>query len=218
MTVQWLWFSKLYVFLLAASWKITVASFLILEGKAIKALLYSISTPRILFLYSIFIPLIPVSVEQKCLYVVHVCARVMLYQVCGQIILPLKYKLCSKSNASYFIMLALDFRGRCWWYGSRDWSLPPTFHYINRWQQKGSLTNGVWHRRTYEAKVSLWVYPWGKNCTHWHSLAECLWRPNSETERGEVVCFSCGNSGSPSLVLIFTRAAHRLLFLVGENE
>ena len=165
MTVQWLWFSKLYVFLLAASWKIIVASFLILEGKAIKALLYFISTPRILFLYSIFIPLIPVSVEQKCLYVVHVCARVMLYQVCGQISLPLKYKLCSKSNASYFIMLAHNFRGRCWWYGSRDWSLPPTFHYINRWQQKGSLTNGVWHRRTYEAKV------WRQ----WHRQQDTFW-------------------------------------------
>ena len=31
---------------------------------------------------------------------------------------------CFKSNASYFIMLAHDVRGECWWYGYRGW----TFH------------------------------------------------------------------------------------------
>jgi hypothetical protein len=30
----------------------------------------------------------------------------------------------SESNA-YFIMLAHDVRGRCWWYGSRCWTFPP---------------------------------------------------------------------------------------------
>ena len=33
--------------------------------------------------------------------------------------LSLIYQICSKSNAFYFIVLAHDVRGRCWWYGSR---------------------------------------------------------------------------------------------------
>jgi len=55
-----------------------------------------------------------------------------------------KYEGCSESNASYFIMLAHDIRGRWWWY---SWTFPPVSHYIlmacNRWQQRGSLTK--WH-------------------------------------------------------------------------
>ena len=51
---------------------------------------------------------------------------------------------CSQTNAFYFIMLGHSARGRCWWYGSRGWPFPPTFHYVlllcNRWQQRGSLT------------------------------------------------------------------------------
>ena len=51
---------------------------------------------------------------------------------------------CSKSNASYFIMLVSDFRGRCWWYGSRAWTFLPIFYYIllpcDSWEQRGSLT------------------------------------------------------------------------------
>jgi len=48
----------------------------------------------------------------------------------------------SESNASYFMMLACDIRGGCWWYGSR--TFPPISHCIlllcDRWQQSGSLT------------------------------------------------------------------------------
>ena len=47
----------------------------------------------------------------------------------------------SESYASYFIMLANDVRGRCWWYESRGWSFPQVFHYIllsrDRWKQRG---------------------------------------------------------------------------------
>jgi len=42
-----------------------------------------------------------------------------------------KYMGYSKSNASYFIMLAHDTRGRWWWYGSRGWVFPPIFlHFV----------------------------------------------------------------------------------------
>ena len=58
-----------------------------------------------------------------------------------------KYEGCSKSNASYFIMLAHNIRGGCWWYGSRGWTFPPISHYVlllcDRWQQRGTLTE--WH-------------------------------------------------------------------------
>jgi len=44
----------------------------------------------------------------------------------------------------YFIMLAYDIRGRCWWYGSRGWTFPATSHSVlllcDRWQERGSLT------------------------------------------------------------------------------
>ena len=33
----------------------------------------------------------------------------------------------SEINASYFIMLAHDVRGGCWWYGGRGWTFPPIF-------------------------------------------------------------------------------------------
>jgi len=32
------------------------------------------------------------------------------------------YESCSESNASYFIILARDIKGGCWWYGSRGWT------------------------------------------------------------------------------------------------
>jgi len=41
-----------------------------------------------------------------------------------------KYKGCSKNNASYFIMLAHDIRGGCWWYDSRRQTFSTIFHYI----------------------------------------------------------------------------------------
>ena len=54
------------------------------------------------------------------------------------------YKSCSKSNASYFIMLSHDIRGELWWYGSRRWTFPSKFHYIlllcKRWMKRGRVT------------------------------------------------------------------------------
>ena len=89
---------------------------------------------------------------------------------------------CSKSNASYFIMLAQKVRGGCWWYGSRDW----TFHQYSIvfcccatdgsrgvvWQ------NGIWHGSTQSKDVPLNFSMQEKNGTHWNSLilAACLWR------------------------------------------
>jgi len=57
------------------------------------------------------------------------------------------YEGCSKSNASYFITMAHNIRGRCWWYGTRGWIFPSVFCYFllpcDRWQQRGTQTK--WH-------------------------------------------------------------------------
>ena len=63
---------------------------------------------------------------------------------------------CFESNASYFIRLAHDITGRCWWDGSRGWTFLPTSHYIlllggNRgavWQ------NGIWYGSADGANMS----------------------------------------------------------------
>ena len=108
-----------------------------------------------------------------------------------------RYKGCSKSNASSFIMLAHNVRRGCWWYGSRGWTFPPISHYIllpwNRWQQKGSLTKwhltwkGVWskgvslnssmQRKWVPIDVCWWLL----------MLAECFWRPDNGCEHSKVV-------------------------------
>ena len=73
---------------------------------------------------------------------------------------------CSKSNASYFIMLVSDFRGRCWWYGSRAWTFLPIFYYIllpcDRWEQRGSLTE----------RCLTWKRVWSKGM----SLNSSVWK------------------------------------------
>ena len=100
---------------------------------------------------------------------------------------------CSKSNASYFITLAHNIRGSCWWNGSRGWTFPATFCYIlllcDRWQQRGSLTK----------LCLIWKHAWSKGVSwnfsmqqKWHpltqvTLVECLWRPNSGCEHSEAV-------------------------------
>ena len=99
---------------------------------------------------------------------------------------------CSKSNASCFIMLACNIRGK-WWYGSRRWTFSPIFQYIlfhcDRWQQRGSLTKRhltwkhIWNR-----SVSLNSFMWKK----WHPLTfidVCLafMETHSECEHTEVV-------------------------------
>ena len=95
------------------------------------------------------------------------------------------YRAVLKLIAYYFIMLAHNVRGRYWWYGRRDWTFPPIFHYIllpcDKWQQRDSLTEwrviwkckwskGVslnssmqkkWHHWTFmETKQWMWVH-WG---------------------------------------------------------
>ena len=81
----------------------------------------------------------------------------------------LNYEGYSKSNTSYFIILTHDIRRRCWRYDSTDWTFPPIFHCIlflcDRWQQRGSLTNGIWHGNMYEG-VELNSSLWQK----WHRL------------------------------------------------
>ena len=42
------------------------------------------------------------------------------------------YETCSKSNASYFVMLAHDVSSGWWWYGSRGWTFP--LHFVAMWQ------------------------------------------------------------------------------------
>ena len=62
-----------------------------------------------------------------------------------------------ESNNSYFMMLAHDSRGGCWWYGSRGWTFPTIFCYMlllcDRWQ--------VWYLtwKLCEAKGWDWIIP-----------------------------------------------------------
>ena len=100
-----------------------------------------------------------------------------------------EYDGCFKSNASCFIVLAHNIRGRCWWYGSRSWTFPINIplYCVAEWQiaAEGVVwPNGVRHGSVYEAKMYCWVPPCKRNGTHWHSsmLAECLWRPKHDSE------------------------------------
>ena len=96
---------------------------------------------------------------------------------------------CSKSNASYFIMLARDISGRCWWDGSKAWTFPPISHCMlpcDRWQQRGTLTQCLLTWKSVWSKgVSLNSSMQKRNCTYWHSLMLALWRPNSGCEHSE---------------------------------
>ena len=139
------------------------------------------------------------------------------------------YKACSKSSASYFMMLAHDIRDGCLWYCSTGWTFPPISHDVlwlcDRWQQRGTLT---------EWRLT-WKYVWNKgvplNSFMWENIAPidihwCLLNVygdpavNVSTVRSCVVCFSNGDSisGSPSLVQFFMHVAYRLLFIAGENS
>ena len=139
------------------------------------------------------------------------------------------HEICSGSSTSYFIMLSLNSRGGCWWYGSWGLTSPPTSHYMllpcGRWQQKGRFWwNGLWHGSVYGAEVRNWIPSCGRNGTHWHSLmlVECLWRPNSGCEHTEAVggAFQQWWQWCEREVMtmqIFMRAACRLLFITGRN-
>jgi len=121
----------------------------------------------------------------------------------------------SESNASYFIMLVLGFRGRWWCYGSRGWAFLPIFHPI-------FLLCGRW--------CLTWKCMWSKAVWLNSSMAptDIHWRllnidgdqtVDMSTVRQRVVHFSSGDSGSgsPPLVQIVTRAACRLLLIAGKN-
>ena len=74
-------------------------------------------------------------------------------------------------NASYFIILAHNISGMCWWYGSRVWNFLTTFHCIlllcGKWQLEGQFD-----RMASELKVCMKqrchrIPPCGKK---WHPL------------------------------------------------
>ena len=77
--------------------------------------------------------------------------------------------------------------------GGRGWTFPPVSRYtllpVERWQQRGSLTQ--WHLPWKHVWSKVWnhISLFGKNGTYWHSLtlAEHLWRPNSGCEHSEAV-------------------------------
>lgn len=106
------------------------------------------------------------------------------------------HKACSASNASYFIMLVHDIRGR-------SWTLPPIFHYMllpcDRWQLRGMLLKWSLTEKCVEAKVCHvpCVPPHGKKKRH--SLTYTCWKfmetkLNVSTVRQWAVCFSSGGS------------------------
>ena len=85
-------------------------------------------------------------------------------------LLVVKYEGCSESKISNFVMLAHSVRAGCW-YGSRGWTIPLILCYLllpcDRWQQRGSLKNVIWHESAHEAKMCHWIPPCGKSSTHW---------------------------------------------------
>ena len=65
-------------------------------------------------------------------------------------------------------MLSHNIKGRCWWYSSWGWTLPPIFHYILLLCSKGTVwQNGIWHGSIYEVKTCHWILPWWKK---WYLL------------------------------------------------
>ena len=72
-----------------------------------------------------------------------------------QVNIWLKRNESAESNGSYFMMLAHDIRGGCWWDDSRGWIFLPISHYIlllcSKWQMRDSLTE-------------------------WHLMWKCVWR------------------------------------------
>jgi hypothetical protein len=76
------------------------------------------------------------------------------------------YEVHSETNASYFIIVAYDDRGECWWYGSRGWTFPPIVCMLCCRAIDSSTEavwqNGVWYGSAYEAEVCYWIPPCGK--------------------------------------------------------
>jgi len=135
------------------------------------------------------------------------------------------YEISSKSNASYFIMLGHNISGRYWWCGSRGWTFPLLFHYMSlpqdRWQQRGTVRIASDIKVHMKQRCVTEILHAGKNGLHWHSLMlhECFWRPNSGSERSEVVggVFLWWWQCVTPLMQIFMSATCRILFIAGKN-
>ena len=91
-----------------------------------------------------------VGLNDKLWYMyVHVQIHLCIYQhvyiyIMSMFIFVQKYEGCSKSNASHFIMLVHDVRGKCWWYGSRlifPSNIP--LYFVAMWW----MTGGGWSDR-----------------------------------------------------------------------
>ena len=107
------------------------------------------------------------------------------------------YESCSKSNASYVMMLAHHVRGRWWWYGSTGWTFPPVFHYIIAMRQMAAEGHSDKVAPDMEVDIKqrcvIELLHVEKNGTYWHSLmlSENLSRPNSGCEQwGDGWCIS----------------------------
>jgi len=141
------------------------------------------------------------------------------------------YEGWSESNASYFMMLAHDATGGCWWYGSRGWTFQPILRYVlslcGRWQQRGSLTEWCLTWQYGWSKIVSLNFSMQKNGTHWYSLmlAECIWRSNSGCEHREVgggvfqqwPQWRDRWAMFQTAMQIFMSTAYRHLFIAGEN-
>lgn len=132
-----------------------------------------------------------------------------------------------RKNASYFIVLAHDVRGRWCWYGSRVWTFPPIFHYTlllwDRRQQRGSLT--VWWlrwQRVWRSTVSPNSSTWKKRnpltftnaCWKFVETQQWMWAQQGSEWCASAVAIA---TVAPPLMRIFTSAACRLLFVTGKN-
>lgn len=85
------------------------------------------------------------------------------------IFMSIFYEDYTESNASYFLMLSHDIRGRCWCDGSRGWTFPPPSHYILLLCDDSS-SGAVWQNSTChgsmdEAKRCNWIPPQRKKMT-----------------------------------------------------
>jgi len=136
-----------------------------------------------------------------------------------------KYVGCSKSNASYFTMLAANVRGGYWCSNRRSWNFPPICHCMlllwNRCQQRSSLTQ--WHLT--------WKWVWSKglelDSSVWKKMTPiniCCRLPNVNGNQRVWVWAHWGGGWCLLTVTVITSAdanfpnmAYRLLFITGEK-
>ena len=81
-----------------------------------------------------------------------------------------------ESTATYFITLAPNARGRCWFYSSRSWTFSPIFHYIFLWQMaaEGQSDKMVFDMEVHiKQRCVIEFLHAEKNCSHWNSFNTC---------------------------------------------